>query len=281
MRRVLLATIASFALSSAVFAGSLDVAEPEVEIVNVSDFRVGPIVGGSIEVEITENSAGDYAAATTFAAGIVTPGLTFGEVGVESIDGKTFEISKWYFGTAIAGGAAAISFGDHNGGVFIESYSDYSNIATPDINEAIIVTYGNGSAALGFTDITANVADVSNIQGAYSLDAGLAAVTLSADYNFDTEDYSVGTRTDGVVLGKVSLGSTLSYASATETIAYEMDATMSYGLTAYVNGDDSDALRNVGAGYEREIGNLMVFADVNYDLNAEEFTPKAGVSFSF
>lgn len=281
MKKVLLATVAAFSLSTAAFAGGLDTAAPEVEVVNVSDFRVGPIVGGSIEVEIAENSAGDYAATTTFAAGIVTPGLTFGEIGVESIDGNTFEISKWYFGTSIAGGAGTISFGDHDGGVFIESYSDYSNIASPEINEAIIVTYGDASAALGFSDITTNVGDVRNIQGAYSLDAGLAFVTLSADYNFDTEDYSLGTRTEGVVLGGVSLGSTLSYASATETIAYEMDATMSYGLTAYVNGDDADALRNVGAGYERGIGNLTVFANVNYDVNAEEFAPKAGVSFNF
>jgi hypothetical protein len=281
MKRVLLATIASFALSSAAFAGGIDTTAPEVEVVNVSDFRVGPIVTGSIEVEVAENSTGEYAATTTVDVGIVTSGLAFGEIGVESIDGDTFEISKWYFGTSIAGGAGTISFGDHDGGVFIESYSDYSNIAAPEINEAIIVTYGDASAALGFADITANVGDVRNIQGAYSLDAGLAFVTLSADYNFDTEDYSIGTRTEGVVLGGVSLGSTLSYASVTETIAYEMDATMSYGLTAYVNGDDADALRNVGAGYERGIGNLTVFANVNYDVNAEEFAPKAGVSFNF
>ena len=281
MKRTLLATIASFVLSSAAFAGGLEKTAPaaEVEVVNASDFRVGPIVGGSIEVEIAENSAGDYAATTTFAAGIVTPGLTFGEIGVESIDGDTFEINKWYIGTSIGNGT--ISFGDHDGGVFIESYSDYSNIASPEINEAIIVTYGDAAAALGFTDITTDVSDVRNIQGAYSLDAGLAFVTLSADYNFDAEDYSLGTRTEGVALGGVSLGSTLSYASATETIAYEVDATMSYGLTAYVNGDDADALRNVGAGYERGIGNLTLFANVNYDVNAEDFAPKAGVSFNF
>lgn len=279
MKRVLLATVAMFGLSGAAFAGGVDTTAAEVEVVNVSDFRVGPIVGGSIEVEVSENAAGEYAAATTVDVGIFTPGLAFGEIGVESIDGSTFEISKWYFGTTV--GRGTISFGDHGGGVFVESYSDYSDIADPAINEALILTYGDASAALGFTDISNDVTDISNAQGAYIVDASVATVTVSADYNFDTEEYAIGTRTEGVQLGAVALGSTLSYASTSETIAYEIDASMSYGLTAYVNGNRDDALRNVGAGYEREVGNLTVLANVNYDVNAEEFAPKASVSFNF
>jgi hypothetical protein len=280
MKRVLLATVAMFGLSGAAFAGGLDVSEVEMDFVQVSQFSVGPVLSASIEVEVAENASGEYAAVTTFDVGIVTPGLMFGEIGVESVDGNTFEMNKWYFG-AMFGESGTISFGDHDGGVFVESYSDYSSIAAPGINEAVILTYSNASAALGFTDITNDITDVSNVQGAYTLNTALASVTVSADYNFDTEEYALGSRVDGPQIGGVVLGSTLSYEGASETIAYEMDATMSYGLTVYINGDDTDALRNVGAGYEREIENLTVFANVNYDVNAEEFAPKAGVSFNF
>jgi hypothetical protein len=279
MKRFLLSSVFAGAFATSAMAGGLDVAAETVEVVTVSNFTVSPVVTGSIEVEVAENDAGDYAATTTFNAGIVTPGLVFGEIGVESVDGNTFEIDTWHIG-AVVGSSTTLSFGDH-GGVFIGAYSDYATVVDPDINEALIVTLGDASAALGFTDITNDVTDISNVQGAYTLDAGLALVTVSADYNFISEEFAVGTRTDGVLLGPVELGSTLSYFSETEVLAYEMDATMSYGLTAYVNGDNDDALRNVGAGYERALGNMTVFASVNYDLNTEEVEPKAGITFSF
>lgn len=280
MKKVLLATAAMFAFSSAAIAGGVDTTEGDSDLVMVSPLVMPTTLGGSIEVEIAENAAGDFAATTTFNAGIVAPGLAFGEIGVESVDGNTFEVNKWYIGTTL-GSVGTVSFGDHDGGVFVESYSDYSTIAEPAMEEALIVSAGAAAVAVGFTDISSDVTDVSNVQGAYTLDAGIAAVTVSADYNFNDEEYAIGTRTSGIELGPVALGSTLSYASATETLAYEMDATMSYGLTAYVNGDDADALRNVGAGYTRDIGNLTVFTDVNYNIDTEELAPSAGITFSF
>lgn len=280
MKKVLMATVAMFAFSSAAIAGGIEVTETEVVLEAFPQIVTSPVVGGSIDLEFAENADGEFAATTTFAAGIVTPGLAFGEIGVESVDGNTFEINKWYFG-ALFGSSGTVSFGDHDGGVFVEAYSDYSTVATPAIAEALIVTAGDSQVALGFTDITNDITDVSNIQAAYTIDTGVSLTTVSVDYNFDTEEFVVGSRTSDVELGPVSLGSTVSYASASEVIAYEIDATMSYGLTAYVNGDNDDAFRNVGAGYVRDINNLTVFADVNYDLNAEEFTPKAGISFNF
>jgi hypothetical protein len=279
MKRILLSSVFAITLSTGAIAGGLDVPAKESTVAIPTVLATGPIVTGSIEVEVAENDAGEYAATTTFGAGIVTPGLFFGELGVESIDGDTFEVNKWYIG-AMIGDNATLSFGDHDGGVFIGAYSDYATIADPEINEALIFTLGDASAALGFTDITDDVSDISNVQGAYTLDAGVAVVTVSADYNFNTEEYTIGTRTNGVQLGVVSLGSTLSYSSASETLAYEMDAS-TYGVTVYVNGDNDDALRNVGAGYNRALGNLTIFANVNYDVNTEKVAPKAGVSFNF
>jgi hypothetical protein len=279
MKRILLSSLFAITLSTGAIAGGLDVPAEENAVVIPATMTTWPVVTGSIEVEVAENSAGDYAATTTFSAGLVTSGLTFGEIGVESVDGDNFEINKWYIG-AVIGNDNILSFGDHDGGVFIGAYSDYATIADPAINEALIVNVGNASAALGFTDIENDITDISNVQAAYEVDAGVALVTASVDYNVDTEEFTVGTRTDGVYIGTFALGSTLSYSTASEIIAYETDVT-AYGLTGYVNGDSDDALRNIGAGYARSIGNLDIFANVNYDVNVEEVTPKAGVSFNF
>jgi hypothetical protein len=285
MKRFLLSSVFAITLSTNAIAGGLDVAAETADVAVVSPSSSvgpivgGPMVGGSIEVEIAENDAGEYAATTTFGVGIVTPGLVFGEIGVESVDGDTFDVNKWYIGAAI-GENATLSFGDHDGGVFIGAYSDYSNIADPEINEALMFTIGSASAALGFTDIENDITDISNVQAAYEFDASVAFVTASVDYNFNSDEFAIGTRTAGVNIGVVALGSTLSYASVSETLAYEMDAT-AFGLTGYVNGDNDDSLRNFGVGYERGIGSLTIFANVNYDTNVEDVTSKAGVSFSF
>ena len=278
MKRILLAGFTAFAFASTAYAGDLNV--PEAEIAPAPNFKVGPIVTGSIEVEVAENSAGDYAATTTFEAGLMAPGLAFGEIGVESVDGTTFEVNKWYLGTMI-GTNSYVSFGDHDGGVFVESYSDYSTISDPVINEALILGVGDAAVAVGFTDITTDIADVSNIQGAYNMDLGLMASTVSADYNFDSDEYALGLRSEGLKIGGLDLGSTVSYQSLNKVFAYELDATVISSLTVYVNGDNDDALRNVGAGYERDIGGLLFNADINYDIDAKDFTPTAGVTFMF
>lgn len=276
MKSLMLSAAFVTMFSGVAFAGGLDSAAADTAVTYVP----GPIVGGSIEVAIAENEAGDYAATTTFGASIAALGLAFGEIGVESVGGNTFEVNKWYIGTTI-GQNASVSFGDHDGGVFIEPYSDFSAIADPAINEALIVGVGSASVAVGFTDIKSDVTDVSNVQAAYVFDLGLAVTTAAADYNFDTEDYVLGLRSEGIEVVGVALGSTVSYQSANEVIAYEMDATVIDALTVYVNGDSDDALRNVGAGYERVMGSLTFNADVNYNVDAEEFAPSAGVTFSF
>src|SRR5210317_2115500 len=124
MKSILLSTAASLMIASAAFAG-----DDTLEKTYKTASALGPVaqLTGGIEVEVAENAAGDYAATTTFEAGLVASGLAFGEVGIESVDGSTFEVNKWYVGTYL-GPNATLSFGDHDGGIFIESYSDYSTI---------------------------------------------------------------------------------------------------------------------------------------------------------
>lgn len=234
---------------------------------------------GSIEVEIAENAAGDYAAATTFGIGIASPGLTFGQISLESTTGDSFEVNEWYIGTAV-GEAASVSFGDHDGGIFVESYSDYSDIVEPTIGVALIGNVGNAAVAVGFTDVKTDITDVSNVQAAYTLNTPITGITASMDYNLDSEDYALAGRIHGIDVAGAVIGSTISYENASEMIAYEADATV-YGVTAYVNGDKDDALKNVGAGYVTGYGSLEFATDVNYNIDTEEFSPSATVTFSF
>jgi hypothetical protein len=90
----------------------------------------------------------------------------------------------------------------------------------------------------------------------------------------------LGGRADGVEIANVMLGSTLTYSSADEQVAYEIDGAM-MGVTAYLNGDDTDALQNVGASYGRTVAGLDLGTELNYNLDSEEFTPSVTVGFAF
>jgi hypothetical protein len=104
------------------------------------------------------------------------------------------------------------------------------------------------------------------------------AVVSGIDYNFNTEDLTLLTNAKTVVSG-VPVGLTATYADA---FAYELDAT-AFGVTGFVNGDEDDLVQNIGAGY---YGNLAgsgfdFYAEAGYNLDSEEVTPAAGISFSF
>ncbi len=53
------------------------------------------------------------------------------------------------------------------------------------------------------------------------------------------------------------------------------------GLTAYTNGDQDDALQNVGGEYTMMLGGAELEGGVNYNIDNEEFTPTLSVGFSF
>ena len=90
----------------------------------------------------------------------------------------------------------------------------------------------------------------------------------------------LGGRASGVEVANIMLGSTLTYSSADEQIAYEVDGTM-MGVTAYVNGDADDTLQNIGASYGRTVAGLDLGTELNYNLDSEEFTPSVKVGFKF
>ena len=62
-----------------------------------------------------------------------------------------------------------MTLGDQDG-VFVEATSDFSAVAEPTIDESVTLSYGPAAVAVGFTDITTDVTEVSNVQLAYNVD---------------------------------------------------------------------------------------------------------------
>ena len=232
----------------------------------------GAMLTGSMEVEVNS----DKEATLTLGAGLSAGDLAFGSFNVESVDGGSFELDQWQIGADVAG--ATVSFGDQDG-VFVEGENG-ATLAAPVMAESLKVSVGDAQVAVGLTDWNADITDVSNVQGAYTVGAGFVSVTASGDYNLDSEEYMLGGRADGVEVANIMLGSTLTYSSANEQVAYEVDGSM-MGLTAYLNGDDTDALQNIGASYGRTVSGLDLGTELNYNLDSEEFTPSVTVGFSF
>ena len=236
-------------------------------------------IGASVEMKVAENEATDKYEATTTIGIDVDAGEGVANVGLEfeSVDGDTIELDKWHVGTEVAD--ATITFGDQDG-VFVEATSDFSSIAEPTIDESLTLSYGPAAVAVGFTDITTDVTEVSNVQLAYNVDLALVDVTASMDYNRTSEKYTWGARVDTVEVTGVALGTTVSY--ETDTLAYELDSTVStYGLTTYINGDEDDLLENIGVGHEFDFSGATVETDVNYNVDDETVTPSVTLSFAF
>jgi len=232
----------------------------------------GAMLTGSMEVEVNS----DKEATLTLGAGLSAGDLAFGSFNVESVDGGSFTLDQWQIGADVAG--ATVSFGNQDG-VFVEGENG-ATLAAPAMEESLKVSVGDAQVAVGLTDWNADITDISNVQGAYTVGAGFASITASGDYNLDSEEYMLGGRASGVEVANIMLGSTLTYGSADEKIAYEVDGTM-MNVTAYLNGDDTDTLQNVGASYGRTVAGLDLGTELNYNLDSEEFTPSVTVGFSF
>lgn len=266
MRNLFITTIAAVAFAGAAFADEATVA--------------GPALGGNINVEITENAAGDYIATTTLGVGIDVDGLAFGSASVESVDGSTFELDEWKLGAHI--GAATLSFGDQ-GSLFVENDFEIvggDTLAFPaDDHESLQLSMGAASVMVGFTDITTDVSEVENIQGSYTMNIADSTITAVGDYNMDSEEWTVGGKA-GLNFGEVGLGGIVTYGSATELFAYEASA--GYGIaTAFVNGDQDDAFQNVGLGVATTVQGLGVYAEGAYNIDSEDTVFGAGVTFNF
>ena len=261
MKNLLAMTTALVAMSTAVFAQD---SAPTVAIT------------GGVGIEVTEQKDGDFGAKTELSLGASMAGNASASIDLLSTDEGALSIDGWNLGMAM--GAGTVSIGDQGDifpGAGLEVVGD-DTLADPADNDSVRFASSDLSLHLGFTDVTDDVTDLSNVQIGYAMEVAGASVNPVIDYNLDSEDTTFGVA-GGYTLGDVALGGVMTYGDA---IAYEASVAMN-GMTAFTNGDEDDALQNIGLGWKKDVNGIVLFAEGAYNLDSEEIKPAVGASFSF
>lgn len=257
MKKLFLTTVAAIAFTGAAYAAD---------------------VSGEVAVDVTKD-AGNYVATPSVDLSFGVKGdaaTVFAGVDV-AVDNSNLVLDGWHIGTAF--GATSVSFGDQGdlfsfGGLEVVGGETLASVA--DDHESVIVKSGNVGVLVGFTDITSDVGDIENVQLAYAGEAGSVKYNTTVDYNINTEDFVVGAAANTEV-SSINAGLAVTYA---DSFAYE--ATVGYqAATVFVNGDEHDALQNVGIGVKHNFNGADLYAEVGYNVDTEEATPALGVSFAF
>lgn len=278
MKSTILAVVASLSLTSAAVAGGLT-ETVDAPVVSIKEAQPVAVVSGSVGLDFTQNANDDIVGDSVVELG-VTSGLGFASVELVEDNGGV-SLEKYSMGTTIRGIDVSIGKqGDVLGsfGGMTEKVGGTTLANPADDHESLQIGAAGVLASIGFTDIASDVTDVENVQLAYGTVFNSLTVISGVDYNFNTEDLTLLTNVSTGVAG-LPVGVTATYG---DTFAYEADVT-AFGVTGFVNGDEGDMLQNVGAGYYGDIADtgLSYYAEGAYNLDAEEITPAAGISFSF
>jgi len=268
MRNVFITTVAAMAISTAAFA--------EDTVTKVTPTVATPLLSGAVNLDFAETAGDKIGGTMGIELDINAGSLATVDLDFVGADGSALDLDTWAVGTTVAGVGVAI--GDDLG--VMPGAEGEQTLAAPAMAEAVQVTVGDAVVAVGLTDWSADITDISNIQGAYTLNVANLDVTAAADYNLDSENTVLGAGVSGLDLGLASVGGALTYDMDAEVFGYESVAT-AYGITAYLNGDDTDMLQNVGGEYEMEVGGATFTAGANYNVDTEDFAPTAGLSFNF
>jgi len=261
MKNLLAMTTALVAMSTAVFAQD---SAPTVAIT------------GGVGIEVTEQTDGDFGAKTELSLGASVAGNASASINLLSTNEGALTIDGWTLGMAM--GASTVSIGDQGDifpGAGLEVVGD-DTLADPADNDSIRFASNDLSLHLGFTDMTDDVTDLSNVQVGYAMEVAGASINPVIDFNLDLEDTTFGVA-GGYTLGDVAVGGVMTYG---DDVAYEANVSMN-GMTAFTNGDADDALQNIGLGWKRDVNGLTLFAEGAYNLDSEEIKPAVGASFSF
>jgi len=235
-----------------------------------------PVLSGEVSLDFAETANDKWGGTMGLDLGIDAAGLATVDLDFSATDGNAVTLDNWTVGTTVSG--VGVAMGDDNG-VFVGAEGEQT-LAAPAMTESVKVTVGDAAVAVGFTDWTADITDVSNIQGAYTVgDVAGFAVTASGDYNLNTENTVLGASVGRDIQG-VGLTGVVTYDVDGELFAYEGIANV-MGITAYANGDQDDAFQNVGGEYTYNIGGAALTAGANYNVDTEDFAPTAGISFAF
>ena len=265
MKNTILSIVAVFSTAGYTMAEEAAVANPVT-------------LTGEIKTTIAETAADKYGATTTFGLDVGVTGIAFGGLDFAVGSDDKLALDEWHVGANL--GLATVSYGDQ-GNNWIGAEGEQT-IADPAMGDSLKVSVGDATVALGMTDATADVTDLSNVQATYTM--GVAddlSLTGAVDYNLDSETTILGASLGGVDLGVATASGAFTYGLDSEAWGYE-GVVATGGLTAYINGDNVDALQNIGGGYDMTIASgLELGAGVSYNMNSEEFKPSVSASFSF
>jgi hypothetical protein len=236
----------------------------------------GILIGGEVSLDFSEQTSGDWGGKmgvdvdVDSAAGGVA--LDF-----SATDGGDLTLDNWTVGTSVSG--VALAFGDDNG--LMPGAEGEQTLAAPAMTESLQLSVGAASVAVGFTDWTSDITDISNVQGAYTLGTAVSDVTISGDMNLGTDNIVLGAEIAGVDLGAASIGGAVTYDMDAELFGFETVAKTG-NIVSYLNGDQDDLLQNIGAEYTYNVSSSVdLTAGTNYNLDSEDLTPTVGLSFNF
>ena len=263
MRNVFITTIAALAFAGV--AQAEDTAAP----------AAGPVISGEVSLDFAETANDKIGGTMGLDLGVDVSGMATVDLDFSATDGNAVTLDNWTVGTSLNG--LAMAFGDDNS--VMPGAEGEQTLAAPAMTESLQVTTGAVSVAVGLTDWTTDITDVSNVQGAYTF-GDVVSLTAAADYNMDSENTVLGAGVAGIDLGVASLGGAATYDMDAEVFGFEGVVT-SGGVTAYLNGDDTDTLQNIGGEYEINAAGVKWAAGANYNVDTEDFAPTASVSFSF
>ena len=273
MRITTIATEALVALSSATLATA------DTTVVDITTSPV-PVITGAVNLDFAETAANKTAGTMGIELDVDAGDVATVDLDFKATDGNALTLDTWTVGTTI--GAVGLAFGDDNG-LLPETGANAAadgTLAKPAMTESLALSFGSASVAVGLTDWTTDVSEVSNLQGAYTVDAGIADVTASADYNRTSENTVLGAEVAGLDLGMATAGGMVTYDTDAEDWAFE-GSVATGGLSAYINGTDENRLQHIGGEYVLNYAGAELSAGVDYDTDAEDFTPTAGLSFNF
>ena len=270
MRILAIAMVAAMATTSAM-------AE---DTVTKTQAPVGPVITGAVNLDFAETTAGKTAGTMGIELDVDAGSLATVDLDFKGADGSSLTLDTWTVGTTVAG--VGVALGDDNG-LLPETSANASadgTLAKPAMTESVALTFGSASVVVGLTDWTTDVTEVSNLQGAYTVDAGIVDVTASADYNRTTENTVIGAEVGGLDLGMMTAGGALTYDTDAADWAFE-GSVATGGLSAYINGTDDNRLQHVGGEYVMNYAGAELSAGVDYDTDAKDWKPTAGLSFNF
>ena len=270
MRILAIAMVAAMATTSAM-------AE---DTVTKTQTPVGPVISGAVNLDFAETAANKTAGTMGIELDIDAGSLATVDLDFKATDGNSLTLDTWTVGTEVAG--VGVALGDDNN-LMPETAANATadgTLAKPAMTESVALSFGGASIAVGLTDYTTDITEVSNVQGAYTIDMNRFAITGALDYNRTSENTVLGAEVAGLDLGMATAGGMLTYDTDAEDWAYEGNVDVS-GLTAYINGTDANRLQHVGGEYTMDVAGAELSAGVDYDTDAETWSPTAGLSFNF